>query len=57
MKCSCFCRNCSYDDNNDLKNNKSLDDHAHNPDNQCWIYFIELLRVLSVKEEKVEDIL
>ena len=53
MKNSCFCRNCSYDDNNDVKNNKSFDDHADNPDKQCWIYFIELLRVLWVKEEKL----
>ena len=33
MKNSSFCRNCSYDDNNDVKNNKSFDDHADNPDN------------------------
>ena len=49
MKNSSFCRNSSYDDNNDVKNNKSLDDHGDNPDNLCWIYFIELLRVLWVK--------
>ena len=49
MKSSCFCKNCSYDDNNDAKYNKSLDDHADNPDNQCWICFIELLGVLWVK--------
>ena len=24
----------------------SLDDHADNPDNQCWICHIEILRVL-----------
>ena len=35
MKSSCVLRNCSYDDNNDAKNNKNFDDHADNPDNQC----------------------
>ena len=44
MKSSSFCRNCFYDDNNDVKNNKSLDDHADNPDNQCWIHFTELFK-------------
>ena len=48
MKNSSFCKNCSYDDNNDAKYNKSWDDHADNPDNECWICFIELLRVLWV---------
>ena len=57
MKSSCFWRNCSYDDNNDAKNNKNFDDHADNPDNHCWIYFIEFLRVLWVKQEKLWAIL
>ena len=54
MKSSCFWRNCSYDDNNDTKNNKSLVDHADIPDNQWWIYFIELLTVLWVKQRSFE---
>ena len=57
MKGSCFWRNCFYDDNNDAKDNKNFDDLADNPDNQCWIYFIELLRVLWVKQEKLWAIL
>ena len=35
MKNSSFCRNCSYDDNNDVKYNNSLDHHADNRENQC----------------------
>ena len=34
MKSSSVCANRFYDDNNDVKNNKSLDDHADNGDNQ-----------------------
>ena len=34
MKSGSFCRNCSYDDNNDVKNNNSLEDHADNSENQ-----------------------
>ena len=49
MKNSCFWRNCFYDDNNDAKDNKNFDDLADNPDNQGWICFIELLRVLWVR--------
>ena len=57
MKSSCVWRNCSYDDNNDAKNTKNFDDHPDNPDNQCWVYLIELLRVLWVKQEKLWAIL
>ena len=53
MKSGCFWINCSYDNNNDTKNNKTLVDHADHPDTECWIYFIELLRVLWVKQEKL----
>ena len=38
MKSGSFCRNCFYDDNNDVKNNYSLDDHADNPNNQYSFY-------------------
>ena len=38
-------RNCFYDGNDDVKNNNGFEDHADNPDNECHIYFIELLRV------------
>ena len=34
MNSSTFLRNCFCDDNNDVKNNNSFDDHADNPDNQ-----------------------
>ena len=40
MKNSFCCRNCFYDENNDVKSNNSLDDHADNADNQ---YSINLL--------------
>ena len=42
-------RNCFYDGNDDVKSNNGFEDHADNPDNECHIYFIELLRVSWVK--------
>ena len=49
MKNNSLCRSCFYDDNYDAKYNNSWDDHADNPDNQCWMSFIELLRVSWVQ--------
>ena len=57
LRNSSLCKNCSCDDNNNAKNNRSFVDHAHNPDNKCWICFIELLRVLWVRKDKLSAII